>query len=734
MAAPVAARRLAPVAAAALAALLPVAPLHAADTRWSGSADGQWTNSANWDAGIPTAALRAILPTGVSTAALILPAGAQALDLIVEAAGYSITGSSGSSLALTSPTGNLVVDGGVGTAAGLIVNTVAAITTPNATIGISSGNSGNTVTLTDTGVSLNVANTLNVGYDGTQNRLEVKAGAALSAANLWIGGLGTATGNQALIDGTGSTATVSGSTVLGYDGSANLLGVIDGASLSTPVLSLGLQSGSLSNGLQLGTQVGTGGTAQITVSNELSIGAAGAGNALVVYADGQLTKSGAGDLVIGRDASSTSNMVIVSGGTANQTSGSFMLGLNGAQNTLTVESGGQLTTTQARIGRNSGADSNTATVTGSGSLWTLNGSLRVGESGSGNSLTIDSGGAVTIATSSNLFIGFGAGSNNNTLKVTGGGSTLTATTGTSQVIVSGNTGTNNKLILSNGGSANVLSITTGPGGILQIGEGGAPGTLVSTASVTGNDGGLSLGGGAVVFDHNASSYSFDNVLSGALRVEQKGSGTTTLTAASSYTGKTEVLAGTLALSGASNGIAASPAIEVSSGANLDVTGVTGGFSLGGSQTLAGGGSVAGDVTAPSGSTISPGLNGGTGTLTFINDVTLAGNLAIDVNGSQIDQLVAAVLLLSPGASLAFTTTAAPSGAALALATYSSLLGTFSSVTGLPAGYSLDYAWQGNQIALVANAAPDAVPGPLPLAGALVAWRSGRALRRRLRGR
>ena len=141
MAANVAARRLAPMAAGALAALLPVGPLQAADTRWSGSTDGQWSNSANWDAGVPTAALRAILPSGVSTAALILPAGAQALDLIVEAAGYSITGSSGSSLTITSPTGNTVIDGGVGNAAELIVNTVAALTTPTATIGISSGNS-----------------------------------------------------------------------------------------------------------------------------------------------------------------------------------------------------------------------------------------------------------------------------------------------------------------------------------------------------------------------------------------------------------------------------------------------------------------------------------------------------------------------------------------------------------------------------------------------------------------
>ncbi len=731
MAAPVAARRVAPMAAAALAALLPVGPLHAADSRWSGSTDGQWSNGANWDAGVPTAALRAILPSGVSTAALILPAGAQALDLIVEAAGYSLGGSSGSGLTLTSPTGNLVIDGGVGAAASLLVNTVAAITTPSATIGISGGNASNLLTLDGASVSFSVANTLNVGYDGNLNALSLKAGAGLTANNLWIGGLGSAAGNKATLENTGTSATVSSSTIVGYDGQSSTLTLKSSSSLSTPALHLGLGSGSTNNSVSVEGKDGVGGAAsQLSVTNELNVGYAGTTNTLQVLADGSLSKSGAGDLTIGRDASANDNQLLVKG-TLSQTGGTFNVGLNGDRNSLTVNTGGQLTTTQARIGRNSGADDNTATVSGSGSLWTLNGSLRVGDGGSGNSLTIDSGGAVTIATSANLFVGYGAGSNN-TLKVTGAGSTLTATTGTSEVTVSRSTGTNNKLILSDAGHANVRSIQTGPGGTLQIGEGGAPGTLVSTATVNGNNGGLSLGGGAVVFDHNASSYSFANVLSGDLRVQQKGSGTTTLTAASSYTGKTEVLAGTLALSGASNGIAASPAIEVSSGASLDVTGVTGGFNLGGSQTLAGAGSVSGNVTAPSGSTISPGLNGGTGTLTFLNDVTLAGTLAIDVNGSLIDQLVASALQLSPGASLTFTSTAAPSGAALALATYSSLLGSFSSVTGLPAGYSLDYAWQGNQIALVRN--PDAVPGPLPLAGALVAWRSGRALRRRLRGR
>lgn len=725
-------RRLASLTVLTAAALLAPGPLQAADTRWSGSGDGQWSNAANWDAGVPTAALRAILPTGATTAALILPAGAQALDLIVEALGYSLGGSIGSSLTITNSTGNLVIDGGVSAAASLLVNTVAAITTPTATVGISGGNAGNLLTLDGASVSFSVANTLNVGYDGNLNELSLKAGAGLNAKDLWIGGLGSAVGNKATLENSGTSATVSASTIVGYDGQSSTLTVKSSSSLSTPALHLGLGSGSTNNSVSVEGKDGVSGAAsQLSVTNELNVGYAGNTNTLQVLADGSISKSGAGDLSIGRDASATDNQLLVKG-TLSQTGGTFNLGLNGDRNVLTVNTGGQLTTTQARIGRNSGADDNAATVSGSGSLWTLNGSLRVGDGGSGNSLTIDSGGDVTIATSSNLFVGYGVGSSNNTLKVTGTGSTLTATTGTSEVTVSRSTGTNNKLILSDGGHANVRSIQTGPGGTLQIGEGGAPGTLVSTATVNGNNGGLSFGGGAVVFDHNASSYSFDNVLSGDLRVEQKGSGTTTLTAASSYTGNTQVLAGILALSGASNGIAASPAIEVSSGASLDVSGVSGGFSLGGSQTLAGGGSVTGNVTAPSGSTISPGLNGNTGTLTFLNDVTLAGTLAIDVTGSLIDQLVASALQLNRGASLAFTSTGAPSGAALALATYSSLLGSFSSVTGLPAGYSLDYAWQGNQIALVRN--PDAVPGPLPLAGVLVAWRSSRALRRRLRGR
>ncbi|MDB6077584.1 MAG: hypothetical protein JWO82_1331, partial [Akkermansiaceae bacterium] len=115
-------------------------------------------------------------------------------------------------------------------------------------------------------------------------------------------------------------------------------------------------------------------------------------------------------------------------------------------------------------------------------------------------------------------------------------------------------------------------------------------------------------------------------------------------------------------------------------------------------TLGGTGSVAGAVNIAAGTTLSPGVS--TGTFTA-GSVALAGTYRCDIDDTLSDQLVVNGALDLTGATLDLRQAAPASRPVILLARYGSLTGQFASVTGLPSGYVLDYAYQGgNQIALV----------------------------------
>lgn len=143
---------------------------------------------------------------------------------------------------------------------------------------------------------------------------------------------------------------------------------------------------------------------------------------------------------------------------------------------------------------------------------------------------------------------------------------------------------------------------------------------------------------------------------------KNGSGTLTLTGASTYTGPTVVNNGTLAL-GSGGSLASSAVIAVSGGAVLDVSAVSGGFTLGASQSLGGNGSVNGIVI--NNGTIAPGLSSGAfAGLTLRNAPVLRGALVMRIdrhNGSALNDHI-----LLPSSALAYggTLTVTNAGAAL----------------------------------------------------------------------
>lgn len=217
-------------------------------------------------------------------------------------------------------------------------------------------------------------------------------------------------------------------------------------------------------------------------------------------------------------------------------------------------------------------------------------------------------------------------------------------------------------------------------------------------------------------------------------VNKTNTSTWTLNAVNTYTGNTTVSGGTLVLAPAAS-IANSAAIIVNSAGTLDVSGVTGGFAVGASQTLRGSGSVLGKVTAAG--AVTPGTGGTLGTLTYNNDVTIGGSLNIDID-SDANTLAGGVDLIQgvntldiTGSTVNFNNITpllvAPDDGAYVFAKYTSLTGTFATVNNTPAGYSIDYNYQGgNQIALVS-----AIPEPATMAIMAI---GGLALLRRRRSR
>jgi fibronectin-binding autotransporter adhesin len=183
------------------------------------------------------------------------------------------------------------------------------------------------------------------------------------------------------------------------------------------------------------------------------------------------------------------------------------------------------------------------------------------------------------------------------------GSLLNVLAGSSTAFSPGPLNMNGGNLRLNGFGATFANLNGATGGTIQNGS-GTPSTLT-----VGTDG---------------TSTSFNgNLLNGStapLNVVKAGIGTLTLTGTNSS--PTTVSAGTLAVTEA--GALTGTLLTVNAGATLDVSGLwVPPYLLSASQTLAGSGTVNGTLVTAAGATVAPGLSAGT--LTFNNDLTLAGS-------------------------------------------------------------------------------------------------------------
>ncbi len=189
--------------------------------------------------------------------------------------------------------------------------------------------------------------------------------------------------------------------------------------------------------------------------------------------------------------------------------------------------------------------------------------------------------------------------------------------------------------------------------------------------------------GTNTYSYNGQIRDIDGgTLGGKVSITKDGTGTQVLAAGGGgmiYSGPTKVLGGTLQI----NNALPNSAVTVESGG-----------------TLGGTGTLSQIATIKAGGTVAPGANG-VGTLTLAGNSVLSGTYAAEVSGANADRLTVNGNFDITGAALNLSVTAPTAPSYILLSYTGTLTGdTFSSVTGVPAGYTLKYDVSGAQIRLV----------------------------------
>lgn len=282
-----------------------------------------------------------------------------------------------------------------------------------------------------------------------------------------------------------------------------------------------------------------------------------------------------------------------------------------------------------------------------------------------------------------------------------------------------------------GSQLNINSATALGSGLFTLGAGAvAPALLDNTSGsavtlTTGNpqtwssgftflgSSSLNMGAGGVTMTANTTATVSNNNLTvgavyGGFALTKNGAGKLTLDGGGFYTGNTTINQGTLAL--LTSGNLGSTVVMVASNATLDVAAT--GYSLSFGQTLAGSGTVFGNVTDGATTTVlSPGV-AGAGTLTINGNLALVGGSTVNFDltptpttGSGVNDLI----LVSGNLNLAGATTfnlvgSTGSGVTYTLLQYNSFSGSLANVT-VPAGYVLTNNTASKTIQLIAAHVP-----------------------------
>lgn len=176
------------------------------------------------------------------------------------------------------------------------------------------------------------------------------------------------------------------------------------------------------------------------------------------------------------------------------------------------------------------------------------------------------------------------------------------------------TGTGTWALTGSGTASTPWTITQGT---LQIGNGGTSGSTIGN-----------IANNAALAFNRSDTFSFDNLVSGTGSVNQVGSGTTIITAANTYAGGTNVIAGSLAVGDATH-------VNASIGSGLAT--VSAGATLGGYGTVAG--SVNNSGTVAAANALTAFASGSTGALRIGGDLNNAGTVNLAAASGQIGNVL-----------------------------------------------------------------------------------------------
>ena len=503
------------IAAASLMATGTVA--RAADTNWlSGTSSAlSWSGSSNWSNGVPDATTNAF--TTADGANILLGTGAQANTFFVDGPEGGESQLSAGDLTLAN---QLWINVATGTTGGTILrlydggSSPVSVTTNKATLGADPGNQGNIILDSQSGgnVSLNVTNTLDIGYNGSGSYVysfpfigTTSGSVSITADTIQVSGLSTAGVNDYNYIGTYNvnhsvTATNLNLGVGGRQGGADNYG----GTWNIGNTAIGGLATSGSNYLTV-TDSGT-----FTNTGAFTVGVNGFENTVYVgYADGYgttngtLLLTGSNDLVVGSGSTAANNRVVVDLASTLSANGNIVVGIDGANGTFELQNGSTATSGGVRLGVNAVSDGNRFGVY-QGSNFTTNGTVRVGDKGTYNGFFISSGGTATLTgAGKNFYVGYNRSAQGNGVFVDGTGSTLSVKATGADVVVSANvTGTtgdssSNFLLVADGGVVDANRVLVGNGGQIWGFDGTIKGdTLVGTGGTIApgfSDIGLPLG-------------------------------------------------------------------------------------------------------------------------------------------------------------------------------------------------------------------------------------------------
>jgi T5SS/PEP-CTERM-associated repeat protein len=284
------------------------------------------------------------------------------------------------------------------------------------------------------------------------------------------------------------------------------------SSVTGTSLVLGVNAGSDGNLLELTTA-----TSSIDLTSNLIVGYGGASNSVTLANGANIDVDGV--VTLGNNVGASGNSLTLSSGSSLTATTGTTVGNADDGNSILVQSGADYTTYTTTLGALAGSDNNSVTVTGAGSTYTgtTNATFNVGGFGTGNSLMVSNGGVVSFG--DRLAVGQKAGSNNNTVTITGAGSEIHA--GNVRVGVTGSAATGNSLVVADGGYLDVTNeMKVRAGNTISV----ASGAIVD---IGGTDGFVTEAGSTFIVDvdsSNAVDFDVTNAanLSGTLKANHTG--------------------------------------------------------------------------------------------------------------------------------------------------------------------------------------------------------------------